>query len=64
LAYKQAAIEKDNHKGLKLHAVIEICPKETLLKIAKDLDEKRASGVSGRDPHAWNPGLTTCLLDR
>lgn len=42
----QAAIDKDNRKGLKLHAAIETCPEETVVKIARDLDEQRRSGVS------------------
>jgi hypothetical protein len=42
----QAAIEKNNHKGLKLHAVIETAPQEQLLQIVQKLDDLRSSGVS------------------
>jgi hypothetical protein len=43
--FLQAAIEKDNHQGLQLHAVIETGPRKQLLKIAQALDEQRQSGV-------------------
>jgi hypothetical protein len=46
----QAAIENNNHTGLKLHAVIETAPKESLLQIAQELDDQRRAGVS-RSPY-------------
>ncbi|KAG7531760.1 hypothetical protein FFLO_04129 [Filobasidium floriforme] len=40
-----AAIENNNHTGLKLHAVIETAPKEKLLQIAQELDDQRRAGT-------------------
>lgn len=39
-------IERHNHRGLKLNAMISTPPKENLLDIAKSLDDERAAGPS------------------
>ncbi|KAF2968412.1 hypothetical protein GQX73_g5175 [Xylaria multiplex] len=38
-------IEKHNHNGLKLNAMISTTPRETLLRIAQILDEERVNGT-------------------
>ncbi|WRT64097.1 uncharacterized protein IL334_001026 [Kwoniella shivajii] len=37
-------IERDNIDGMELRAVIQLAPKESVLKIAKQMDEERSSG--------------------
>ncbi|PVH86312.1 amidase signature enzyme [Cadophora sp. DSE1049] len=39
-----AQIEKHNHAGAKLHAMISLAPKDQLLAIARGLDEERSAG--------------------
>jgi amidase len=39
-----AQIERDNHTGLKLNAMISVTPEHVLRQVATSLDEERASG--------------------
>lgn len=39
------SIERNNHDGLLLRAVIEPAPRESVLKIAQNLDDERANGT-------------------
>jgi amidase len=42
----QQRIEANNHTGLQLRAVIDVAPYAKVIKIAQNLDEMRANGVS------------------
>jgi hypothetical protein len=46
---KQNRIERNNYKGLELRAVLDVAPRDKVMKIAKEYDEMRAKGVSCRD---------------
>ncbi len=37
-------IETNNTKGQELRAVIDVCPKEIVLKIAREFDQERQQG--------------------
>jgi hypothetical protein len=41
----QNRIDRDNHKGLKLRAVLDVAPRDKVMKIAKKYDGMRAKGV-------------------
>lgn len=54
-------IEKHNHEGLKLHAVIETAPRESVLAIAKRLDEERANGALRSPLHGIPLLVKVCI---
>ena len=55
-------IEKHNIKGLGLHAVIEIAPRQLVLKQAKTLDDERTSQGSRGPMHGIPVLIKVCII--
>lgn len=58
-----AQIEAHNYKGMSLHAVISVAPREKVLAVAKQLDEERKSGKVRSSLHGIPILLKVCTLE-